>query len=108
MEWINVTIEGLALIVPGIITGVVAPWIRSKVGEAKLSQIVTWAKYMVESAEVLFPEAKSGDNKREYVLKGMAEIINKIGYDITADRLRDILESAVKKLNKENENEQHS
>lgn len=104
MEWMDLILKAVALIILAIVTGVIVPWIKQKVGADKLEVILSWMGWMVTSAENLYG-ANTGETKREYVLEGMTEIVNKLGYDITPERLRDLLESAVDELHKEQNNE---
>jgi len=74
-----------------LITGVLVPWLRAKLGDTKLTQIKTWVHEAVVAAEETFKEPKSGETKKQFVLDFLAAK----GVKMDADTLDLLIQSAV-------------
>lgn len=82
-----------------IITTVVVPLILSKISAEKLALIIKWVGRGVQAAEMLFPEAKSGEAKKEYVINFIDRMFNKRKVIITREQIEVIIESIVAEIN---------
>lgn len=78
-----------------VITVVVIPLILSKISAEKLALIVKWVGRSVHAAEMLFPEAKSGEAKKEYVINFIDNMFNKRKIVITREQIEIIIESII-------------
>lgn len=86
-----------------IITSVVVPYIKEKLGNEKLAKYEYWASMAVECAEMIFKEQGMGANKKEYVVNFLNEMFNKNKIVITEEQINILVESVVKQM-KLNEN----
>ena len=71
-----------------IITYFVIPYIKSKVSQTQMEEIIKWVTKAVEAAEVLFDVPKSGEEKREYVIKFIDKMFNSKKEVITEEQIR--------------------
>ena len=83
-----------------IITGVIVPFIESKIDAETLNKIVKWTKYAVKSAEMIYNESGKGKLKKEYVIDFLTNMFNKNKIVITKEQMDILIESAVQELNK--------
>ena len=81
-----------------ILTGVVAPYIKEKLGNEKLAKYEEWATLAVQCAEMIFKEQGMGADKKEYVINFLNEMFNKNKIVITEEQLEILIESAVKQM----------
>lgn len=96
-------ILGLISILGIIITSVVVPYIKEKLGNEKLAKYEYWVSMAVSAAEMIFKEQGMGKTKKEYVVNFLKDMFNKNKIVITDEQLEILVESAVKqmKLNEE-------
>lgn len=93
--------EIVLLLIPvmcAIITGVIVPYLKTKVSVTQMEAIIKWVTKAVEAAEVLFDTPKSGEEKREYVINFIDKMFNSKKEVITKDQIRILLESAWKEM----------
>lgn len=81
-----------------ILTGVVAPYFKEKVGNEKLAKYEEWAMLAVQCAEMIFKEQGMGTEKKEYVINFLNEMFNENKIVITEKQLEILIESAVKQM----------
>ena len=77
-----------------IFTLYIAPYIRSRIKEDKLKEIVKWVDIAVSAAEMIYAGSGRGAEKKEYVVNFLAEK----GFSIDTDSLDNMIESAVYKM----------
>lgn len=82
-----------------IITTVIVPLILSKISAEKLALIIKWVGRSVQAAEMLFPEAKSGQAKKEYVVNFIYKMFNKRKVIINEEQIVILIESIVAEIN---------
>ena len=88
-------ILSLIPVIGAIITYFVIPFIKSKVSVANLELIKKWVNYAVDSAELIYLGENQGQNKKDYVIKIISDLINKEKIRITEDQLNTLIEAAV-------------
>jgi LL-H family phage holin len=81
-----------------ILTGVVVPYIKEKIGNEKLAKYEEWATLGVQCAEMIFKGQGMGANKKEYVVNFLNEMFNENEIVITEKQLEILIESAVKQM----------
>lgn len=81
-----------------VLTGVVVPYIKEKLGNEKLAKYEEWATLAVQCAEMIFKEQGMGADKKEYVINFLNEMFNKNKIVITEEQLEILIESAVKQM----------
>ena len=89
---------GVVSVVITVLTGVLLPFIKEKIGNEKLAKYEYWVLTAVQSAEMIFSEKGMGKAKKEYVVKFLNELINKNKVVITEEQLNVLIESAVKQM----------
>lgn len=82
-------LQALITLAAAIITAVLVPWIRQKYGEAKLTQITTWARAAAAAAERLYEGSGRGEEKLEYVLS----FLESKGFGVDRESLEKIVEA---------------
>ena len=82
-----------------VITGILIPYLKTKITSTQLDQITKWVSKAVEAAEVLFDTPDSGAQKREYVIDFIDNMFNTKKEVITRNQIRILLESAWKQIN---------
>lgn len=82
-----------------IITRYLIPYIKSKLNNSKLENIMIWIEEAVYAAEQICTAENAGDKKKLYVVNRILDISNKSGFNITEQEVILLLESVVKKMN---------
>lgn len=89
-------LEVVLTLAVAVITGVVVPYIRSKIETDKLSKFDYYVKLGIRSAEQIFDGDGKGEEKKKYVVNYITEIINRnLKLDITPEELDTIIEGMV-------------
>ena len=91
-------ILGVFSLIMTILTSVLIPFIKEKIGNEKLAKYEEWATLAVHSAEMLFSEKGKGETKKEYVVNFLNKIFNKNKVVITPEQIEILVESAVKQM----------
>ena len=82
-------------IVSIIITGILIPFIKSKVAKDKIDKAMTIAEIAVKAAEQIYKESGQGSIKKKYV----REYLKNSKLKLTDAEIDALIESAVKELN---------
>lgn len=85
-------------VIGAVITGILIPYIKTKISAIQMEKIVKWVAKAVQAAEVLFDTPKSGEEKREYVINFIDKMFNSKKEIITKDQIRILLEAAWKQM----------
>lgn len=91
-------ILGVVSILGAILTGIVVPFVKEKIGNEKLTKYEEWASMAVECAEMLFKEQGMGEEKKEYVVDFLNNMFNKNKVVITPEQIEVLVEAAVKSM----------
>lgn len=91
---------GAILILGGIATLIIFPYIKAHVTSEQLSMLAGIAQTVVFAAEKIFG-AKMGKDKLEYALKVARELLEKKGLTFDEDVIRAAIEAQVQQLNLE-------
>lgn len=81
-----------------VLTYIVIPLIKEKIGNEKLTKYEEWATLAVHSAEMLFNEKGMGTTKKEYVVNFLDKMFNKNKVVLTEEQIEILVESAVKSM----------
>lgn len=87
-------LEAVIALAVAIITGLVIPLLRQKLGAEKLNKVATYVQIAVEAAEQMFRESGKGAEKKAFVIDWLAEH----NIVIDDDKLDAMIESAVYNL----------
>lgn len=91
----------VVLLIPVIgaaITGILIPYVKTKISVTQMEEIIKWVTKAVHAAEVLFDTPKSGEEKREYVINFIDKMFNSKKEVITKDQIRILLEAAWRQM----------
>ena len=91
-------ILGLISILGTVLTGIVVPYVKEKIGNEKLAKYEEWATLAVRSAEMIFSDKGMGEAKKEYVINFLNDLFNKNKVVITPQQIEILLEAAVKSM----------
>lgn len=91
-------ILGVISVIMTILTSVLIPYIKEKIGNEKLAKYEYWVSVAVRSAEMIFNEKGMGGTKKEYVVNLLNEMLNKNKVVITEEQLNILVESAVRQM----------
>lgn len=75
-----------------IITYLIVPYIKAKVGEQKYDQICEWVRIAVQAADQIYQGEGRGAEKKKYVV----EFLNSKGFSIDAESIDAMIESQVR------------
>ena len=89
---------GAISIMGAILTGIVVPFVKEKIGNEKLAKYEQWASMAVECAEMLFKEQGMGEQKKQYVVDFLNKMFNKNKVVITPEQIEVLVEAAVKSM----------
>ena len=81
-----------------ILTAVVVPYIKEKIGTENLAKYEYWAELAVKAAEMLWTETGHGADKKKYVVDFLNDMFNKNKIVITEQQIEILVESAVKQM----------
>ena len=93
---ITVIIESVVTLAVALATAFFIPWLKTKIAEEKLIELVRWVDIAVKAAEMIFKESGMGKQKKEYVI----EFLESKGYTYDEESIDALIESAVLALNK--------
>lgn len=95
MENFNFTpiFEAIITIVSLVLTGIVIPYIRQKIGEEKAENLKKWVSVGVKAAEQIYG-GKTGQQKKEYVVS----FLNSKGINFDVDEVEALIEAEVFKI----------
>lgn len=85
-------------VIGAVITGILIPYVKTKISVTQMDEIIKWVTKAVQAAEVLFDAPKSGEEKREYVINFIDKMFNSKKEVITKDQIRILLEAAWKQM----------
>lgn len=91
----NITpiINAAIVLIAALITAFLVPWIKSKVGQQNVEQLLVWVKIAVAAAEQIYTNL-DGDVKMQYVL----DFLMSKGYKVDTKEIRNAIEAAVLSL----------
>ena len=88
--------QAVVALVAALISAVVFPWLRAKIGTEELTEFLHWVEIGVAAAEQLFDSA-DGLKKKTYVVNYLKEK----GCTADVDDIENAIEAAVLRLHKE-------
>lgn len=95
MENFNFTpiFEAIITIVSLVLTGVVIPYIRQRIGKEKAENLKKWVSVGVKAAEQIYG-SHTGQQKKEYVVS----FLNSKGINFDVDEVEALIEAEVFKI----------
>lgn len=92
-------LQCVLVVVAGLITRYVVPWLKTKLDSEKLNVLEIWVKAAVTAAEQVFFGSSMGSEKKVYVTDAIKKYLDSKGLKITDEQLNILIEAAVKELN---------
>ena len=89
--------QAILTLICTIITGLLIPFVKSKLDAEKIGRARIWAGIAVAAAEQLFPQQSKGREKKAYVLK----LLQEQGIAFSQQELNAFVECAVNHQNRE-------
>lgn len=84
-------ISAAILLVVAIVSAVVIPYIRKKIGDEKFQELAKWTRVAVQAAEMIFKGTGLGEQKKAYVIQFLADH----GYTVDTEEINAVIEAAV-------------
>lgn len=91
-------ILGVIAILGIVITRIVYPYIKEKIGNEQLIKYEYWASVAVKCAEMIFVGQGMGATKKEYVVNFLDKLFNNKKTVITREQIEILIEAAVKEM----------
>lgn len=98
-EVISLIIKSLVLILSALITTVVIPYVKGKIGEDKYNEIKFYVEYAVRCAEQLYTPEQWAE-KKEYVMAYITRKAQELGIDMTEEDINVLIEGIVNEVKK--------
>jgi len=93
MTDINTIVGAVITALFGLVARYLIPWLKEKLGEQRLADLVYWIGVLVRAAEQMFKD-KTGSDKLDWV-KGQ---ITALGYELDEGALRALIEAQVRDM----------
>lgn len=97
-EIIKYIVEGIIALVLILVSRYLIPLIKNKIGDDQFTKLAGWVKFAVLKAEQVLT-AETGEQKKEYVISFIDEVLAENKINVTAEQLDVLIESAVKEMN---------
>lgn len=94
-------IKLLLTILIALIGRYAVPYLREKLGTAKLDRIYHWADLAVRWAEQVITEKGQGEKKKAMVVAFLKKLLDKNHVKITEEQLEVLIEAIVRQMNSE-------
>lgn len=95
MDLTAVCSAGITLL-SALAAAVLTPWLKEKLSQQKLTQLLNWVEIAVIAAQQLYFD-QDGTRRKEYVL----EVLRSKGYDVDGAEIDSAIEAAVLKLHQQ-------
>lgn len=95
MDLTAVCSAGITLL-SALAAAVLTPWLKEKLSQQKLTQLLNWVEIAVMAAQQLYFD-RDGTRRKEYVL----EVLRSKGYDVDGAEIDSAIEAAVLKLHQQ-------
>ena len=99
-QTIQILIEFAITIAIVLITRYLIPMIQNSSNKTDLEKAAQWAEKAVYAAEQIM-KTDSGDQRKEYVLEFLQQILDSESIELSATQIDVLIEAAVKKMNLE-------
>ena len=88
----------VVMLVSVLVTSYVIPWIKANTDSKKLDTVLGWVEYSVHAAEQIYG-ADSGEQKKEYVMHFLEDIMAAKKVNIKEEEIEMLVEAAVGIMN---------
>ena len=101
-EVVNVIIKAIVAILSVVITTVVVPYLKDKLGDNKYAELTNYVEWAVRSAEMLYTKEQWAE-KKEYVSKYIIAKAKELNIDLTEQDIDVLIEGNVHLVKKDKE-----
>lgn len=96
-EIITLIIKAIILALSALVTTVIIPYIKGKIGEDKYNEIKFYVEYAVRCAEQLYTPEQWGE-KKKYVMDYIVRKAKELGVDMTEEDINVLIEGVVNEV----------
>ena len=89
-------IAGVIALLAAVLTAVLVPWLKSRLTDAQMEELLAWVEIAVAAAQQLFHQL-NGAERLDYALSFLAER----GFDVDDAAVLNAVEAAVLKLHRQ-------
>ena len=93
---LTIVVSGVIVLLAAILTTVLVPWLKEKLTQQEMTELLKWVDIAVMAAQQLY-HTQQGAQRKEYVLQFLASK----GYDVDAQEVDNAIEAAVLKLHQQ-------
>lgn len=90
---LTAVLSGVVTLLTAIAASVLVPWLKGKLSQQRLTELLNWVDIAVQAAQQLYHTQK-GSKRKEYVL----QFLRDKGYDVDTQEMDSVIEAAVLKL----------
>ena len=94
----------LIMIIMAVLSAYVIPWVKARIGNARLEQMSQWAALAVSWAEQIVDKTGAGADKKIMVESFLKDLLTSKGLVLTDKQIDILIESAVRQMHT-NEND---
>lgn len=94
VELVSKLIEAVVTVAVVLITAYVIPWLKSKIGENKYNEIVSYVEFAVRCAEKLY-NTEQGKEKKQYVYSYILRKAKELDIELTEEDINILIEGVV-------------
>lgn len=87
----------LVMVAALLISTYIVPWIKAKIGEAKLAEVKLWAEQVVLMVQQVY-KGWTGDDKKQFVVDFLERLLIQKNISISDEQLDILIEAAVKQM----------
>lgn len=88
----------LTMILMAVLSAYVIPWVKARIGNERLDQIVQWAAWAVSWAEQIVDKTSAGADKKIMVENFLRDLLAAKGLVLTDQQIEILIESAVRQM----------
>jgi len=88
----------LTMILMAVLSAYVIPWVKARIGNERLDQIVQWAAWAVSWAEQIVDKTGAGADKKIMVENFLRDLLAAKGLVLTDQQIEILIESAVRQM----------
>lgn len=96
MTDLTAVVSGAVTLLTAIAAAVLVPWLKGKLSQQKLAELLSWADIAVRAAQQLYHTQK-GSKRKEYAL----QFLRSKGYNVDTQEIDSVIEAAVLKLHQQ-------
>lgn len=93
-ETINIIIKAVITIITALLTSVIIPFVKAKIGEEKYTRLLSYTEYAVRCAEQIY-KPEQWKEKKQYVYNYILQKVDDMGIELNASDIDLLVEGIV-------------